>query len=73
MVSQTVGCERPAGQPGELGLGVVGGQRSVSYGGVLRSGCLGWDVDGKWPPNPRSSAQGLVHHWHLIDVFNSVD
>ena len=38
MVSRTVGCDRPAGQPGELGLGVVGSQRSVSYGGVLRSG-----------------------------------
>ena len=24
MVSRTVGCDRPAGQPGELGLGVWG-------------------------------------------------
>lgn len=25
-------------------------------------GCGG----GKWPPNPRSPAQGVVHHWHLM-------
>ena len=34
MVSWTVGCERPAGQPGQLGLGVVGSQRSEGSQGL---------------------------------------
>ena len=75
MVSRTVGCERPTGQPG---LGTwSGGEPEECF--IWRSAqirvleCLGWDVEGKWPPNSRSPAQSLIHHWHLIDVFNSVE
>ena len=39
MLSWTVGCERPVGQPEELGLAVVGSKRRVSCWGVPRPGC----------------------------------
>lgn len=39
MISCTVGCERPVGQPEELGLAAVESKRRVSCRGVPRPGC----------------------------------
>lgn len=69
MASQTVGCEGVQASLESWDLEWWGARAVFHTDGarvrrVLE--CLGWDVEGNGLPNPRSPAQGVVHHWHLM-------